>query len=169
MTRHRFFTGAAMAQQQPVQASRQKPVQAQMMTDDKYGSASQIMARPLPQLVSLLQDSGASVYAKAKACQRLAVIGDRTAVPALAPLLADPQLSHYARTALEPLPDRAADEALRAALGKVQGALLVGIVTSIGKRRDREAIAALEKLRHDPDTAVARAADGALARIRPPL
>jgi len=158
-----------MPQPQSVQASRQKPVAAQMMKDDKYGTAAQIMALPLPRLVALLQDSGASVYAKAKACQRLAVIGDKTAVPALAPLLADPQLSHYARTALEPIPDRAADDALRAALGKVQGALLIGVIGSIGMRRDGSAAAALEKLRHDADTEVGRAADSALARIRPPL
>ena len=98
-----------MAQQQPVHASRQKPVAAQMMKDEKYGTAAQIMALPPAKLVALLQDSGASVYAKAKACQRLAVVGDRTAVPALAALLTDAHLSHYARFALEPIPDRAAD------------------------------------------------------------
>jgi HEAT repeat protein len=155
--------------QQPVQASRQKPVAEQMMKDEKFGTAAQIMALPLPKLVAVLQDPGASVYAKAKACQRLAVIGDKTAVPALAALLPDAQLSHYARTALEPMPDREADEALRAALSKVQGNLLVGVIASIGNRRDTKAAAALEKLRHDANNEVGRAADGALARIRPPL
>jgi HEAT repeat protein len=154
---------------QPVQPSRQKPVIEQMMKDDKYGSAVQIMALPLPKLVAVLQDPNASVYAKAKACQRLGVIGDRTAVPSLAALLPEPQLSHYARIALEPMPDRSADEALRTSLGKVQGKLLVGVISSIGKRRDRNAIAAIEKLRHESDGDVARAADAALARIRPPL
>jgi hypothetical protein len=158
-----------MPQQQSVQASRQKPVAAEMMKDDKYGTAAQIVALPLPRLVAVLQDPGASVYAKAKACQRLALIGDGTAVPALALLLADPQLSHYARTALEPMPGRAADEALRGALSKVQGALLIGVITSIGNRRDGNAVAALEKLRHDANVEVGRAADAALARIRPPL
>ena len=146
-----------------------KPVVAEMMKDDKYGTAAQIMMLPLPKLVELLSDPGASAYAKAKACQRLAVIGDRSAVPAIAPLLADPQLSHYARFALEPMPDPSASEALRNALAKVQGKLLAGVVTSIGNRRDREAIGALESLRHHADPDVARAASVALAHIRPQL
>lgn len=149
---------AAQAQQLP-----------NLMVDEKYGSAAQIMALPAAKLVAILQDSGASVYARAKACQRLAVVGGKTAVPALAPLLADPQLSVYARFALEPMPGPEADGALRGALGKLKGNLLAGVVNSIGQRRDAKAIYALEKLRHDPDSEVGRAADVALARIRPPL
>src|SRR5205814_291218 len=108
-----------------------------------------------------------SPYAKAKACQRLAVVGDASAVPAVAPLLSDPMLSHYARTALEPMPGKQADDALRAALGKVQGRLLIGVIGSIGKRRDAAAIVALEHLRRGDDVDVSRAASLALARIRP--
>ena len=147
----------------------QKALAVQMVKDDKYGSAAEIMALPLPKLVGVLQDSGASVYAKAKACQRLAVIGDKTAVPALGALLGEAHLSHYARIALEPIPDRSADAALRAALTRVQPPLLIGIINSIGVRRDRDAAADLEKLRHDGNVEEARAADAALARIRPPL
>jgi hypothetical protein len=139
------------------------------MKDPKYGSAAQIMALPAARLVELLQDSEASVYAKAKACQRLAVTGDRRAVAAIAPLLTDAQLSLYARFALEPLPDAAADDALRAALGKVSGNLLIGVINSIGLRKDVKVLVELEKLRHDQDPEVILAADAALARIRPPL
>ncbi|HEY3837946.1 MAG TPA: hypothetical protein VGL72_15295 [Bryobacteraceae bacterium] len=140
-----------------------------LVTDGTYGSATDIMAMPAAKALAILQDSGASVYARAKACQRLAVVGDGHAVPAVAPLLTDPQLSHYARTALETNPGTGADDALRAALPKVKGVLLVGVINSIGTRRDVKAIATLEKLRHDDDGEVARAADAALARIRPPL
>jgi HEAT repeat protein len=160
MTRNHVFTGAAMAPQ---------AVPVQMMKDDKYGSAAEIMALPPAKLVSLLRDPNASVYAKAKACQRLAVTGDKSAVPVLEPMLTDPALSHYARTALEPMPDRSADRALRGALDKTQGKLLIGVIGSIGKRRDPEAIVALEKLRHADDVDVTRAAGSALARIRPTL
>lgn len=173
MSRNRLFGAAAMQQQTapapvPVQASRVKPVAAEMMKDEKYGAA-QIMALPGAKLAALLQDPGASVYARAKACQRLAVVGDKSAVPALAAMLGDAQLSVYARTALETMPDRSADDALRAALGKVQGKLLAGAINSIGKRRDANAIGALEKLRHHADAEVASSANAALARIRPPL
>jgi hypothetical protein len=140
-----------------------------LMKDDKYGGAGDIMSMPAGKLAAILRDRDASVYAKAKACQRLAVVGDRNAVPALAPLLTEAQLSHYARTALEPLPDSSADDALRATLPKVKGSLLIGVINSIGYRRDRMAIGALEKLRHDADVEVAQAADAALARVRPPL
>src|SRR5260370_22055516 len=97
----------------------------------------------------------------------MAVVGDRSAVPGLGALLGDVELSLYARTALETMPDRSADDALRAALGKVQGKLLAGVINSIGKRRDANAIGALEKLRHNVDADVAVSAQAALARRRP--
>lgn len=139
------------------------------MKDEKYGSAEQMMALPADRLVALLNDPGASVYAKAKACMRLAVVGGKSAVPAVAPLLADAQLSHYARFALEPNPDPSASDALRAALETAKGPALIGIVNSIGHRRDAKALPALEKLRHDPDVEVVHAADEAMGRIRPAL
>ena len=162
----------SQAGQQPPAPAKPKPSRMPMlppMVDEKYGSAAQIMAQPSSKLIAILKDPDGSVYAKAKACQRLAVVGDRTAVPALAALLSHPQLSHYARFGLEPNPDASADEALRAALGTLQGTLLVGVINSIGHRRDAKAVAALGKLRSDADNEIARAADAALARIRPPL
>jgi HEAT repeat protein len=140
-----------------------------MMKDAKYGTASEIMARPVAGLTAILQDSGATVYARAKACQRLAVVGDKSAVPALAPMLGHAQLAVYARMALETIPDRTADDALRAALGTEKGPLLAGVINSIGKRRDTAAIAALEKLRHSSDVTIAGAANAALSRIRPSM
>ncbi|MBM3737010.1 MAG: hypothetical protein FJW39_14610 [Acidobacteria bacterium] len=141
----------------------------QPMTDEKYGTAQVIMALPPAKLVEILKDPGGSPYAKAKACQRLAVTGGPEAVPALAALLADPQLSHYARTGLDQIPGPAADEALRAALRTLQGRLLAGVIHSVARRRDSAAIPALARLQHDTDPAVAKAAYAALAAIRPPL
>lgn len=150
-------------------AAKPKPVVIPPMVDEKYGSAAQIMALPAPKLAAILKDPNASVYARAKACQRLAVVGDRSAVPALAALLTDPQLAHYARFALEPIPDASADAALRAALPKAKGKLLVGVINSIGRRKDSKAVPALGKLLNDSDVEVAQAANAALARVRPPL
>ncbi len=101
-------------------------------------------------LLSVLQ-SDAPIFEKAKACQQLSVTGTKNAVPVLAKLLADDQLSHYARYALEPIPDPSVDEALRASLAQVQGGLLVGVVNSIGMRRDAGAIEALTKLLSNQD------------------
>ena len=137
------------------------------MTDPRYGTAEQIMALPGPKLVAIVKDASASEYAKAKACQRLAVVGDASAAPVLAALLPSPHLSAYARTALEGIPGPAADDALREALGIVRGEQLVGVINSIAKRRDARAITALGQLRYADDLAVAKAADAALLRIRP--
>ena len=119
------------------------------------------------QLIAVLQ-SDARPFDKAKACQQLAVIGTKKAVPALAGLLADESLSHYARFGLEPIPDPSVDEALREAAGKLQGGLLVGVVNSIGMRRDAGAVGQLKGLMGSSDEAAAAAAAAALGRIATP-
>src|SRR2546429_263587 len=60
-------------------------------------------------LIAILQ-SDAPAKDKAVPCKQLAVYGTKAAVPALAPLLSDPQLSSWARIALEAIPDPAAGE-----------------------------------------------------------
>ena len=97
------------------------------------------------QLITVLE-SEAPLVDKAKACQRLGMIGTKRAVPALAKLLADDQLSHYARYGLKPITDPAVDETLRQAMGTLQGELLVGVINSIGMRHDVKATDSLEEL-----------------------
>src|ERR1043166_3680482 len=102
---------------------------------------------------------------KAIACKRLAIYGTKDAVPALAALLKDPSLASWARIGLEAIPDPAADDALRKAMGKLNGRLLVGTINSIGYRRDTKAVKGLEKKLEASDTEGASAAAGALGRI----
>ncbi|MBM4039841.1 MAG: HEAT repeat domain-containing protein, partial [Planctomycetes bacterium] len=102
---------------------------------------------------------------KAIPCKQLAVWGTKAAVPALAALLPNRELSSWARIALEAIPDPACDEALRAAVGKLEGRLLVGVINSIGVRRDAQAIGILVAKLKDPDPEVASAAAEALGRI----
>ena len=137
------------------------------IVDEKYGSAEEIMALRPERLVGILKDQEASVFARAKACQRLAVTAKASAVPALEALLPDPEVSHYARFALEAIPDPSVDEALRRALGKVEGKLLVGVINSLGRRKDVRALPALAGLLHSEDSEVAQAAAAAMSRIRP--
>ena len=87
-------------------------------------------------LICVLQ-TNAPPAEKALACKQLAIYGTKDAVPALAPLLADPQLASWARIALEAIPDPAADAALRDALDKLQGKLLVGTINSISVKPRR--------------------------------
>lgn len=111
--------------------------------------------------------SGAPRGAKDFACRQLAIIGTAEAVPALAELLPRQDLSHMARLALERIPGPQADEALRQALGKVKGMLLVGVVNSVGNRRDQNAVSSLAQLTAEADPAVACAAAAALGKIGP--
>jgi len=127
--------------------------------------ATEIMKLDAPKLIQILKDPGASVFHKAKACQKLAVTGGKDAVPALAALLEHQELSNYARFGLEPNPDPSADAALRAVLGRLDGRLLAGVITSIGVRRDGKAADALGKLLAHKDDEIAGAAAAALARI----
>lgn len=116
-------------------------------------------------LMGILKDPGSSEFQKAKACVRIGELGVKEAVPLLAALLTDEHLNAYARYGLEPIADPSADEALRAALGKLKGNLLVGVINSIGKRRDAQASPALVRLMRGPDPEAARAAAAALGSI----
>jgi HEAT repeat protein len=86
-------------------------------------------------------------------------------VPALAPLLADDELASWARIALEAIPGPVADAALRNALGKLEGRLLIGAINSIGVRRDVHAVDTLAQKLDDANANVASAAAVALGHI----
>ncbi|MBI2926794.1 MAG: HEAT repeat domain-containing protein [Verrucomicrobia bacterium] len=115
-------------------------------------------------LIAVLQ-SDAPLQDKAITCKKLAIYGDKDAVPVLAPLLSDTNLSSWARIALEVIPGPAADEALRGALPRVQGRLLIGVINSIGVRRDAKAVEALAGKLKDADAEVVAAAAVALGKI----
>ena len=116
-------------------------------------------------LIRILTDAGSPEFRKAKACQRTGELGAKEAVPALAALLGDEHLSAYARYGLEPIADPSAGDALRAAMPKLKGNLLVGVINSIGKRRDAKASPALARMVYGGDADVARAAAAALGSI----
>lgn len=120
--------------------------------------------RKADELIGVL-NSGASQKEKVDACRNLARVGTREAVPTLAGLLGDEKLAHMARYALEPIPEAAVDDALRAALGKLTGRLLVGVIGSIGVRRDRKAVGPLAKMLGNPDADVTRTAARTLGKI----
>jgi hypothetical protein len=123
-------------------------------------------------LLPILGEPGsepAAVFRKAIACKRLAVIGTKDSVPPLAALLGHDRVSDYARDALESMPDASADAALRDALPRLKGSLLIGAINSIRRRRDQNAIEPLGELIHGKDVAVAGAAALAVGEISGPL
>lgn len=125
---------------------------------------SPLVTRNQDALLQVLQ-SNSSRKDKADACRELAVVGDRKAVTVLVPLLADPELSHNARYALETLRGAEVDQALRNQLPKVHGRLLVGVIGSLGVRKDVKAIKPLSDLLADNDPQIAQAAARALGSI----
>lgn len=116
------------------------------------------------ELIALLR-SDAPKGEKALACKRLAIYGSAEAVPELAKLLSDEQLASWSRIALEAIPGGEADEALRNAVPTLEGRLLVGVINSLGVRRDAASVEPLIQRLTDPDVEVASAAAVALGRI----
>jgi HEAT repeat protein len=110
-------------------------------------------------------ESDAAPEDKAMACKRLAVVGSPAAVPALAKLLADEDLASWARIALEVIPGPEVDRALREAMSRVRGGLLVGVIHSVGNRRDANAVEGLAVQLDGSDPDVVAAAGVALGRI----
>lgn len=119
------------------------------------------------QLIAVIK-SGATQKEKSDACRELAHVATAKAVPALAGLLSDDKLAHKARGALETIADPSAGAALRNAMGQLKGRLLMGVVGSLGVRRDAAAVPAIAKLLADSDDVLAGSAARALGKIGTP-
>ena len=131
------------------------------------GARPAALAAPAPEeprLIGVLR-SDAPPAEKDAACAQLKRIGTDRAIPALAALLPDEQLSHSARYALESMRSRKAGRALVKALARTSGLTKAGIINSIGNRGETRAVAALAKLLADPEADIAAAAASALGQI----
>ncbi len=117
------------------------------------------------QLVKALNTRSASIAAKQFCCRMLRRVGSAQSVPVLAKLLADPELSHMARLALQLMPAREAGAALRQAVTQLDGVLRVGMIGSLGLRGERKAVATLRPLVSANDRQTAEAAIKALGKI----
>ncbi|MHC4325374.1 MAG: HEAT repeat domain-containing protein, partial [Planctomycetota bacterium] len=118
-------------------------------------------------LIAVLKSGDATHKEKVDACRGLALIATGKSIAPLAALLGDEKLSHMARYALEPIKDPAVDEVFRESLGKLKGMPLVGVIGSIGVRRDSEAVKPLANIlmQHDAGPEVTEAAVRALGSI----
>jgi HEAT repeat protein len=116
-------------------------------------------------LLAVLQSPTAKPAAKGIACRMLRYVGSTKCIPVLAALLGDEQLSVPARIGLQALPYPQVDDALRTALDTLHGNLQVGVITTLGQRRDAKAVSQLAKLLADQDPAIATAALISLGQI----
>jgi len=116
-------------------------------------------------LAAVLAAPGTTQAVRVFLCQQLAVVGGDAQVPLLAKLLDDPATAEIARYALDAIPGAASLAALREALGRVQGPARIGVINSLGLRRDDRSVRSLAELLANPDPAVAAAAAEALGKI----
>jgi len=123
------------------------------------------LAKALEQKLVGLLKTDVSQAAKDQICRQLSLVGSAECVPAVAELLPDEKLSHMARYVLERIPAPEATKALRDALPKTKGVQKVGVLNSLGVKRDAESVPALVPLLADSDHQVAAAAAAALGAI----
>ena len=121
--------------------------------------------RELEKRLTAAMKADISPLAKEYVCRQLCLIGSAESAPALAELLADPKLSHWARSALEHVPGSKAARALRRSLPTLRGLEKIGVVNALGMRRDADSASALASLLEDPDTRIVGAAAAALGNI----
>jgi len=116
-------------------------------------------------LLQLLTSNNTTLAGKQFVCEQLSRIGSKASVPTLARMLQDSATSDMARFALERIPDPAVDKALRKALSQTTGKIRIGLINTIGQRRDAKAVSALSKLIENSDPLTASAAITALGKI----
>lgn len=143
--------------------SREKLTTISDMIRDSAGSPES--RKQIEKALAAFVGGDATYAAKQFACRQLAIIGTQDSVPALAPMLTSDEYSDMARYALEPIPGSAVDEALRKALGQAQGKVKVGIINTLGVRKDAKSVEMLSGLVSDANQMVASAAAAALGQI----
>ncbi len=120
------------------------------------------------QLAAVLNDSACTDCAEDWVCRMLFYCGSPACVPMLAPLLEDDNRSDRARYALQEIPGAEVDAAFRGALPKLTGAAKAGLMGSIARRGDKQAIALLKSVLADKNESrdVSEAAERALVRLQ---
>lgn len=165
--------GAATMEEAIAKLQRFQNGQDQRVLDDvdqfvNMATAQPISSRERTELASRLAallETDASFEAKQFVCRQLSKIGTPKEVPLLAKMLTDEKFSDMARYGLGPIAGPEVDAALKAALGQAQGKVRIGIINSMGYRRNQESLLMLIPLIADGDTEIAKAALSAVGRI----
>jgi type 1 glutamine amidotransferase len=110
-------------------------------------------------------ESAANPYALMAVCRSLRLVASEKSVPTLERLLQREDATDQARYALEAIPGPEPDAALLRSLAAAKGAVKIGIVSSLGRRRTAGAVAPLSALVSDQDAGLSGAAVAALSRI----
>ncbi len=135
------------------------------ITKSIKGADSERLAEIESELINILDNPTATSACKKFVCRMLRRCGTERSIPSLAVLLVDKDLSHMARFALQGIDSSKVDAALRVALSQVDSQLALGIIGSLGQRRDALAVPALAKLLSGDDQSLAEASAISLGNI----
>ena len=124
--------------------------------------ASPALLKEIEARLLRLVQSDATAAGKDFAFRELSLIGTEASVPVLAGML---DTSDMARYALTRIPGPGVDHALRKALDKSSGNVKIGIINSLGQRRNSKSVSVLRPLLSSSDSGLAEAAAAALADI----
>lgn len=116
-------------------------------------------------LIGILEAPGATMPGKQFALRMLRTVASQRCVPVVAKILRDKELAHMARAVLVILEGKEAGDALRDALADTQGAVRVGMINSLGDRRDPAYLQPLAQLLPQADADTTRALLNAIAKI----
>ena len=133
---------------------------------DSMGSQTQL--RQIEARLIKFIESGPTPAARDFAFDQLTFIATDASVPALRSMLGRTETAEQSRFLLERIPGNAANEALRKSLETAKGNAKIGIINSLGRRRDTGSVSALAALIAPNDKGVSEAALAALASIADP-
>ncbi len=131
---------------------------------DSYGQPA-VRQKLEAEFIDVLKSPDATSDGKRWVCRQLSLIGTAASTQVLGQLLLDKELSDMARYALERIDAPEATAQLRLGLAKTTGTMKVGIINSLGQRRDSLSKSELIKLLGSSDQDVAMAAARALGNI----
>lgn len=110
-------------------------------------------------------ESDAALDAKQFVCRQLQIIGTEQSAPILSRLVQDETTHDMARYALEKIPGKQVDQAFIDLLAVTNGKIKIGVIASLGRRRQAGAAHYLAPMLADPDVSIAQAAAAALGNI----
>lgn len=119
-------------------------------------------------IAGMLASDGTEDF-KSFLCTQISLIGTAAEVPSLVRLLGDEKLGFHARSALERIPGEECSRALRESVAGLTGRPLIGVINTIGARRDASAVPLLSRyLKDREDGETVSAAVQALGAIGGP-
>ncbi len=117
--------------------------------------------------IRFLQGSATNT-AKGFICRQLRIVGSEKCADVFAPMLLDPEMSDMARYAMESIPGEKVNAALRNAMKQTEGKVRIGMINTLGQRRDAGSVAMLAEWIGGGDAEASSAAVAALAKISGP-